>query len=104
MHTIHPSYRNTRYAIADTSSLGMFRFGFERAVFCWNSGTPIESIQQTVAGDSPKARGVRAACDMLHGWLDGAEREAMAHGMSRAASARFVTEQSAIAKPHPTAS
>lgn len=94
MHIVNPTYRSTIYSIVDTSTVGLFRFGFDRALACWRSGCTVESITHAAQSGSPKDRGVIAACEMLLGWLDVAEREARAHGMTRDEAARFVREKS----------
>lgn len=99
MHTLHPTYRPTRHAITDTSTLGLFRYGFDHALACWRSGCTVEGITHTAQSGTPKDRGVIAACEMLLGWHDGAEREAMAHGMSREEAARYVAEKNQEATP-----
>lgn len=82
-----------RYHITDTSTAGLFRFGFERAIACWRSGCTVESITHAAPTASVIHRGAIAACEMLLGWRDIAEREARAHGMTREEAARFVAEQ-----------
>jgi hypothetical protein len=85
--------------ITDTSTIGLFRFGFDRALACWRSGHTIETISHTAQSGSPQDRGVIAACDMLHGWHDLAEREAMAHGMARDEASQFISEKAIEARP-----
>lgn len=80
---------------SDTSTSGMFRYGFDRAIACWRSGCTIESITHTASTGSAKDRGVIAACEMLMGWHDIAEREARAHGMTREEAARFIAGKAA---------
>jgi len=93
MHIAHPAYRHLNYTLSDTSTIGMFKFGFDRALACWHSGCTVESITHTAQSGSPKDRGVIAACEMLMGWHDVAEREARAHGMTRNEASRFVAEK-----------
>jgi hypothetical protein len=90
MHLTHPAHRHTNYTLSDTTTIGMFKFGFDRALACWRSGCTVEAITHTAQSGTPKDRGVIAACEMLMGWHDIAEREARAHGMSRDEAARFV--------------
>lgn len=90
---LHPMYRGTKYAISDTSTIGLFCFGFDRAIACWKSGCTVESISHTASSSSPKDRGVIAACDAIMGWLDCAEREMRAHGATREEASRFVSER-----------
>lgn len=92
MHTTHPVYRHLNHMITDTSALGLFKLGFDRALACWRSGCTVESITHYAQTASPKDRGVIAACEMILGWHDIAEREARAHGMSRDDAARFVAD------------
>lgn len=93
MHITHPTYRHTNYVLSDTSTIGMFKFGFDRALACWRSGCTVESITHTAQSGSAKDRGVIAACEMLLGWHDIAEREARAHGMARDEASRFIAEK-----------
>lgn len=93
MHITHPTYRHLNHTITDTSAIGMFKFGFDRALACWRSGCTVESITHTAQSGSAKDRGVIAACEMLMGWRDVAEREARAHGMTSEEASRFVTEK-----------
>ncbi len=97
MHISHPAHRVLNYRLSDTSMVGMFKFGFDRALACWRSGCTVESITHTAQTGSAKDRGVIAACEMLFGWHDIAEREARAHGMTRDEAARFVAEKAAEA-------
>lgn len=87
MHITHPIHRATNYTLTDTSTLGMFKYGWNRAIACWRSGCTVESITHTATSASPKDRGVIAACEMLMGWH--------AHGMSREQATRFVAEAAA---------
>jgi hypothetical protein len=87
-----------RYHITDTSTAGLFRFGFERAIDCWRSGCTAESITHAAPTASPIHRGAVAACEMLLGWRDIAERDARAHGMTRKEAALFVAAQWEAAK------
>lgn len=98
MHILHPKYRSTAYAISDTSTIGLFRHGFDRALACWRSGCTVEGITHIAQSGSPRDRGVIAACEMLLGRHDVAEREARAHGMTRDEAERFVREKSLEAR------
>jgi hypothetical protein len=82
-------------AISDTSTLGLFRWGFQRALTRWRAGQPAEWITHECQSGSAEDRGSIAACEMLLGWHDIAERDARAHGMTRAEATRFVAEHAA---------
>lgn len=98
MHITHPNYRHSNVTpLADTSTRGLFCYGFDRAMACWRSGCAIELITHTASTGAAKDRGVIAACEMLMGWHDIAEREARAHGMTREEAARFVEEKARMA-------
>lgn len=89
----HPRYRHLDYRISDTGHVALFRHGFERALACFRSGCTIESITHTATSGTIHDRGVIAACDMLLGWVDCAEREArLSAGMTRDEATRFVAE------------
>lgn len=79
--------------ITDTSMIGLFKHGFDRALDLWRSGYTAESITHLAQSGSSQDRGMVAACEMILGWHDIAEREARAHGMTRDEASRFVAEK-----------
>ena len=74
----------------DVSIKGLFDYGMRLAIACWRSGCTVESITHGYQNATPKDRGAIAACEMLLGWHDIAEREAYAHGYTREEAQQLV--------------
>ena len=75
----------------DTTIQGLFTHGFREGCALWRAGWTAELISHD-ADASPHGRGRYAASEALMGWLDIAEREARAHGLTQEAAERLVSE------------
>lgn len=87
---IASSMNTPNVKLVDTSIKGMFDYGMRLAIACWKSGCTVESITHGYQSGTAKDRGVIAACELILGWQDVAEREARYHGYSREEATQLV--------------